>query len=406
MSETIVVVQEASTQNISVNISPDTEAIDVIVEQIATPETTVVLSNDQGPQGTPGNVGATGATGMTGVTGAGNTGATGLTGLTGATGATGMTGATGATGSTGLTGLTGNTGATGATGLTGPVGATGATGATGMTGATGNTGATGMTGARGIVSQTTAPSDTGILWADTSQASLTSVSGGTVTRDTNIQLRRDTAANWTSSNPTLASGESGFETDTGYSKTGDGSTTWNNLRYQNLQFRRGKIASSWHLGNYTGTGGNATVTQSNLYVTPFYVGNATAFDRIAAYALGTGSTMRLGIYLDDNGLPGALLADYGTVNMNTTGISAITISQTLSGQVWVAACAQGANALTVITSGDYNPFVGTTNDPYSFGHVSTGYYQTGVTGALPSTWGSTYSTTYNTAYPAILLRMT
>ena len=30
-----------------------------------------------------------------------------------------------------------------------------------------------------------------------------------------IKLRRDTAANWTSANPTLAAGELGFETDTG-----------------------------------------------------------------------------------------------------------------------------------------------------------------------------------------------
>ncbi|KKL07037.1 hypothetical protein LCGC14_2590060, partial [marine sediment metagenome] len=30
-----------------------------------------------------------------------------------------------------------------------------------------------------------------------------------------IQSRRDTAANWTSNNPTLAAGEIGIETDTG-----------------------------------------------------------------------------------------------------------------------------------------------------------------------------------------------
>ena len=29
-----------------------------------------------------------------------------------------------------------------------------------------------------------------------------------------VQLRRDTAANWTSANPVLASGEMGFESDT------------------------------------------------------------------------------------------------------------------------------------------------------------------------------------------------
>lgn len=46
-----------------------------------------------------------------------------------------------------------------------------------------------------------------------------------------IQLRRDTAANWTSSNPTLAAGEVGVETDTRKTKVGDGSTAWNSLAY-------------------------------------------------------------------------------------------------------------------------------------------------------------------------------
>src|SRR5512146_13467 len=46
-----------------------------------------------------------------------------------------------------------------------------------------------------------------------------------------IQLRHDTAANWTSANPTLAQGEAGYETDTGKLKVGDGSTAWTGLAY-------------------------------------------------------------------------------------------------------------------------------------------------------------------------------
>ena len=48
---------------------------------------------------------------------------------------------------------------------------------------------------------------------------------------TQIQLRRDTAANWTSTNPTLASGEMGFETDTGLFKIGTGAAAWTALSY-------------------------------------------------------------------------------------------------------------------------------------------------------------------------------
>ena len=46
---------------------------------------------------------------------------------------------------------------------------------------------------------------------------------------TKIQLRRDTAANWSSTNPVLASGEPAYETDTGVFKIGDGSTAYNSL---------------------------------------------------------------------------------------------------------------------------------------------------------------------------------
>lgn len=46
-----------------------------------------------------------------------------------------------------------------------------------------------------------------------------------------IKLRRDTAARWTSVNPTLAAGEMGVETDTNKIKVGDGTTAWSGLSY-------------------------------------------------------------------------------------------------------------------------------------------------------------------------------
>ncbi len=57
----------------------------------------------------------------------------------------------------------------------------------------------------------------------------------------NIQLRKDTAANWTAANPILLSGEIGIETDSFQTtadnvllvkcKCGDGATAWNTLKY-------------------------------------------------------------------------------------------------------------------------------------------------------------------------------
>jgi hypothetical protein len=77
---------------------------------------------------------------------------------------------------------------------------------------------------------------------------------------TQVQVRRGTASQWTSANPTLASGEWGFETDTLKTKIGNGSTAWNSLAYQT-----GSIAIS----NVTGLGTGvetflATPSSANL----------------------------------------------------------------------------------------------------------------------------------------------
>lgn len=61
-----------------------------------------------------------------------------------------------------------------------------------------------------------------------------------------IRIRRDTAANWTTANPVLSSGQPGYETDTGRVKIGDGVTAWNSLAY-----RFESASAAW--GSITGT---------------------------------------------------------------------------------------------------------------------------------------------------------
>lgn len=59
-----------------------------------------------------------------------------------------------------------------------------------------------------------------------------SVDGGTASTLGNLmQIRRDTAANFTSNNPTLSAGVMAYETDTKLLKIGDGTTAWNSLAY-------------------------------------------------------------------------------------------------------------------------------------------------------------------------------
>ena len=65
-----------------------------------------------------------------------------------------------------------------------------------------------------------------------------------------IQIRRDTASNWTSANSVLAQGELGVETDTNKMKIGDGFTAWSSLGY--LVDTGGYAAYSDATANFTG----------------------------------------------------------------------------------------------------------------------------------------------------------
>jgi hypothetical protein len=65
-----------------------------------------------------------------------------------------------------------------------------------------------------------------------------------------IQIRRDTASNWSSANPTLAQGELGIETDTLKVKAGNGSGNWASLSY--LIDTGGYAAYSDSTANFTG----------------------------------------------------------------------------------------------------------------------------------------------------------
>jgi hypothetical protein len=82
---------------------------------------------------------------------------------------------------------------------------------------------------------------------------------------TQIQVRRGTASQWTSTNPTLASGEWGFETDTGKVKIGNGSTAWNSLGYQGAGDIEGVTAGTGLSGG--GTSGTVTLAIDSTVAT-------------------------------------------------------------------------------------------------------------------------------------------
>ena len=69
-----------------------------------------------------------------------------------------------------------------------------------------------------------------------------------------FQFRRGTASEWTTANPTLASGEMGIETDTKRFKIGDGTTAWTSLLYGGLAGPTGMTGSMGPTG-WTGATG-------------------------------------------------------------------------------------------------------------------------------------------------------
>lgn len=73
---------------------------------------------------------------------------------------------------------------------------------------------------------------------------------------TQIKLRRDTAANWTSINPVLALGEPGIEIDTRKIKYGDGTTAWTSLAYS--------AGDANFSGNYTDLSNKPTIPNAQI----------------------------------------------------------------------------------------------------------------------------------------------
>jgi len=82
-----------------------------------------------------------------------------------------------------------------------------------------------------------------------------------------IQLRRDSFANWTAQNPVLAQGEPAYEADTGKLKFGDGVSSYNLLPYfdegdKNFVFTQGVAATTWSVVHNLGKKPSPVVVDS------------------------------------------------------------------------------------------------------------------------------------------------
>ena len=140
----------------------------------------------------------------------------------------------------------------------------------------------------------------------------------------------------------------------------------------------------------------AAPSVGNEHAVPLFIGKPVTLDRIGVNVSVTAgsSVVRLGIRSDNNGLPGTLVLDAGTVDSaSSTGDKFITISQALTpGWYWLCAVSQGgAPTLSILVGG--NPMISGTVSSPGFSGNQNAYYQTGVTGAL-GTWAATAGYNY------------
>lgn len=148
----------------------------------------------------------------------------------------------------------------------------------------------------------------------------------------------------------------------------------------------------WHLLPAYGAQGTANVPAGTMFALPFWPGRTCTLTAVAAnvtLAL-VGGNLRFGLYTATAaGLPGSLVADYGTVDAGLTGIRQITGLSTTVRPVLhylVVGRQGGALNLGLTTRSTGDPIVSEAT-PTIAGNFSA-YTQTGITGALPASFGT------------------
>ncbi len=204
--------------------------------------------------------------------------------------------------------------------------------------------------------------------------------------------RRDTAANWTSNNPTPLDGEWCLESDTGFVKMGDGTTSWTSLKYLIATPLVTEITASGSLTIGTRnrifkvdlSSGNISINQLAV---PSFVGQT-----IHIYGEGSGlGDIAGGTGLYSNGV-------YFTENTGGVFLTAISLTEWRAKEGLTANYVSGGQTIHKTASGDMINFGSTaTTSPqvYSVAFVSV------ITYPLISTVSATFASITNIAASSI-----
>lgn len=150
-------------------------------------------------------------------------------------------------------------------------------------------------------------------------------------------------------------------------------------------------SGAWHGFPAYGAATSATVPDGRLFALPFWPGRSCTVTAVAAnvtVAL-VGGNIRFGLYANADGVPGTLVADWGTVATGLTGIRSVTGLSAAVRPVlhWLVIARQGGLLNLGLTARDtWEPLVSETTPTLVANN--SGYYRDGVTGALPASYGA------------------
>jgi hypothetical protein len=171
-----------------------------------------------------------------------------------------------------------------------------------------------------------------------------------------LQFRRGTASEWTASNPTLAAGEMGIETDTAKFKIGTGSTTWTGLGYGGIQGYTGSAGITGPLGStdraiatFSGSGGS---TLQNNTITVSATGTLSAVSGTMTLINPTVTNYVETLFTNTAGTTVTINLTNGTIQAFTIsgGNATITMPTAVAGKSFILILTQDSSPRTVTWS--------------------------------------------------------
>ena len=175
-----------------------------------------------------------------------------------------------------------------------------------------------------------------------------------------MKQRRGTAAAWTAADPILASGEIGYETNSGKLKIGDGVTTWAGLSY----FTGGGAGTGDVSGPVSST--DHAIVRFNGALGKTIQNSVVTIDDSGSPNIPTGQTYNI------NNVPhthagsvvsgSAIISDGGTIAHGLSGVPKVWLQATISGETVTPSVIDGTNITVAIKTNLLEP--GTTQTVY------------------------------------------